>query len=427
MELCSSFRILFEPFSVGFSSPCFSLWTTLMTGWVLWHRYVTDLIVSSDATDQGAWCNFHRFFSRYKWSLDEVCRVIAKLVIDTLVPRGAVITLAVDDTLCRKRGLVLFGAGMHHDALLSSRGLKLFSWGRDWVVVCIVVSGLPWAPPIAFALPVGFRLYVNKQGLTKGKKKRRPKQAARKRQVTPAPAGVKTRLELAVELLTQVAAWFPERMFVVTGDSLYGGRSVVQHLPENMDLVSRATIKAALYEPAARHTGVGRPRKKGARLPSIDEWADDPRKPWTTLEIDQPELVAAVPSANVRVALEHRSYVRKPEAAPGLLRRGQLERTGGQADRSDGRSDLQPDGRLVPPDRTPTRSVPTSPLVPAEEMAVVRRYADDPATSELRGKTDTPQKQRGIAKTRHQPTSSASPADSEVTHSNLGFTTFIEL
>jgi hypothetical protein len=133
MELCSSFRILFEPFSVGFSSPCFSLWTTLMTGWVLWHRYVTDLIVSSDATDQGAWCNFHRFFSRYKWSLDEVCRVTAKLVIDTLVPRGAVITLAVDDTLCRKRGLGLFGAGMHHDAqidLVVSPMACLFGFGR---------------------------------------------------------------------------------------------------------------------------------------------------------------------------------------------------------------------------------------------------------------------------------------------------------
>lgn len=32
------------------------------------------------------------------------------------------------------------------------------SWGHDWVVATVVVQGLPWAPPIAFALPVGFRL-----------------------------------------------------------------------------------------------------------------------------------------------------------------------------------------------------------------------------------------------------------------------------
>jgi len=116
MELCSSFRALFEPFSASFSGPCFSLWTTLVTGWVLSHRhrYVTDLIVSSDATRDGAWCNFHRFFNRDKWSLDDVCRVTAKIVVATLVPPGAIITLAVDDTLCRRRGLGLFGAGMHH-------------------------------------------------------------------------------------------------------------------------------------------------------------------------------------------------------------------------------------------------------------------------------------------------------------------------
>ena len=296
MELCSSFRALFEPFSVCFSGPCFSLWTTLVTGWVLSHRhrFVTDLIVSSDATRDGAWCDFHRFFNRYKWSLDDVCRVTAKIVVATLVPPGAIITLAVDDTLCRKRGLGLFGAGMHHDALLSSRGFKLFSWGHDWVVVCIVVSGLSWAPPIAFALPVGFRLYVNKQGLTKGKKKRRAKKGSRKRKTIPAPAGHRTRPELAVELLTLVGEWFPERMFVVTGDSLYGGRSVVQHLPDNMDLISRATIKAALYAPAVTYAGVGRPKKKGERLPTIDAWADDSRKPWTILKIDQYGLHATL-------------------------------------------------------------------------------------------------------------------------------------
>ena len=87
---------------------------------------------------------------------------------------------------------------------------------------------------------------------------------------------------------TQIAAWFPERLFVVVGDSLYGGKSVVQHLPPNMHLISRATIKAALYEPAPPPNGrPGRRRKKGARLPSIETWADDASCPWTTLTIDQ--------------------------------------------------------------------------------------------------------------------------------------------
>jgi len=298
MELCSSFRVLFEQFHPVFTPNCFPLWTTLMTGWVLSHRhrYVSDLIVSSGATRERDWSAFYRFFNRYKWSLDAVCRQVARLVVGVLVPADAVILIAVDDTLCRKRGLGLFGAGMHHDPLISSKGLKLVSWGHDWVVLCVVVSGLPWAPPIAFALPVGFRLYVNRQGLTKGQKKdkRSSRKSSSKKKSSPMTAaqaraaGHKTRPELAVELISQFAAWFPERRIVVVGDSLYSGKSVVQHLPGNVDLIGRAVSNAALYAPAPKPTGKqGRPRKKGERLPSIDEWADDPRTPWTTLTINQ--------------------------------------------------------------------------------------------------------------------------------------------
>src|SRR5205814_693929 len=34
---------------------------------------------------------------------------------------------AVDDTLCRKRGLTVYGTGMHHDPLISSRAKPLVS------------------------------------------------------------------------------------------------------------------------------------------------------------------------------------------------------------------------------------------------------------------------------------------------------------
>jgi len=301
MQLCGSFRGLFESFAPVFSAPCFSLWTTLMTGWVLSHRhrFVSDLIVSSDATCGRDWSAFYRFFNRFKWSLDAVCRQLARLVVAALVPADAVITIAVDDTLCRKRGLGLFGAGMHHDPLLSSKKRKLVSWGHDWVVLCVVIHGLRWNPSGVLALPVGFRLYVNKQGLTKGRKKneggsrKSSKKSKKLSEMTPAEAraaGHKTRPELAVELISLFAGWFSERRIVVVGDSLYGGKSVVGHLPENVDLISRAVPNAALYKPAPKVSGKrgqGAPRKKGERLPSISEWTDDPRTPWTTLQVNQ--------------------------------------------------------------------------------------------------------------------------------------------
>jgi hypothetical protein len=78
-------------------------------------------------------------------------------------------TFVQDDTLCRRRGLILYGAGMHHDPLISSRAKPLVSWGHDWVVLCIVIVNPVWAPTKVFALPEAVRLYPNRQELTKGK------------------------------------------------------------------------------------------------------------------------------------------------------------------------------------------------------------------------------------------------------------------
>ena len=38
---------------------------------------------------------------------------------------GAVVMLAIDDTLARKRGLKIFGIGMHYDPLISTRKTAL--------------------------------------------------------------------------------------------------------------------------------------------------------------------------------------------------------------------------------------------------------------------------------------------------------------
>jgi hypothetical protein len=76
---------------------------------------------------------------------------------------------------------------------------------------------------------------------------------------------------------------------VVTADSAYGGRSVLQKLPPNVHLISHAHPKAALYAPAPLPSPhqKGRRRKKGARLPGMAEWAQDATRPWETLTFDQ--------------------------------------------------------------------------------------------------------------------------------------------
>jgi hypothetical protein len=286
MELTPSLLALLQDFSPVFTTPTFTTFVQIVTGWVFSqrHLFITEIIFSGGNVGDGHWCRFHRFFSDAAWDVDAFSLVLAKLVVSILAP-GATLLWAVDDTLCRRRGLTIHGTGMHHDPLISSRKKPLVSWGHDWVVLSILIVHPFWAPTKVFALPVAARLYRNRQGLTKGKKGRA---TAKKPKADP---NHRTRPQLAVELINLAASWFPDDDVIVTGDSAYGGKSVLLQLPENVHLISRVHPKAALYEPAptpAPNTKAkGRPRKKGARLPGMAEWAEDPKQPWTQLEFQQ--------------------------------------------------------------------------------------------------------------------------------------------
>jgi SRSO17 transposase len=291
MELTPSFVALLQHFSPVFTAPTHQTFAWIVTGWLLSHRhrYITEVIFSCGKVGVGHWCRFHRFFSHAAWDLDEFSMALAKLVVTILAP-GATLLWAVDDTLCRKRGLTLYGAGMHYDPLISSRAKSLVSWGHDWVVLCLIVVHPFWAPTKVFALPVAFRLYKNRQGLTKGKKavKKGRKPARKAPRPKPDPHH-RTRPELALELIHLAAGWFPNDELIVTGDSAYGGASILRHLPPKVHLISHVHPKGALYQAAPPKVAKtrGPARKKGDRLPGMAAWADDPKQPWTELKFDQ--------------------------------------------------------------------------------------------------------------------------------------------
>jgi hypothetical protein len=280
MQLTPSFVAILEGFACVFTVPTFQTFVLLASGWCLSHRhrFVTELIQSSGSVHNGHHSCYHRFFSHAAWSLDALSHVLACLLVRIFVPSG-LIELAVDDTLCRKRGLTVYGTGMHHDPLISSRALKLVSWGHDWVVLCLIVRNPFWAPTKVWCQPVLFRLYKNRQGRTKG----------RKGQKHPPDPNHRTRPELAVEMISLLAAWFPERQCLVTGDSAYGGKSVLRPLPANVDLISHVHPKGGLYAPPPprqpHQKGAG--RKKGVRLPGMAAWAADASQAWQTLVFDQ--------------------------------------------------------------------------------------------------------------------------------------------
>ena len=328
MELTQSFLDLLQHFTAVFTVPTFLTFVQICNGWVLSHRhrFITDVIFSGGNVGNGHWARFHRFFSDASWNLDTLNMFLTILVVKILCPCGTLL-FAVDDTLCRKRGLTIYGTGMHHDPLISSRAKPLVSWGHDWVVLCVLIVHPWWAPTKVFALPIAERLYKNLQGLTKGKKKKitspnSTTPSRRQAKKTKPPADHRTRLQLAVELISLAAAWFPQRDILVSGDSAYGGQSVLKHLPANVHLISHVHCKGVLYDPppaaddsTANTNGKKRPgphRKKGARRPGMTDWANDPQKPWTVLTFDQFGL-----HATLQVKVQQALYYKAGGGSPG--------------------------------------------------------------------------------------------------------------
>ncbi len=97
--------------------------------------------------------SYHRFFSRARWTTDEVGLTLAALSIQRLATQG-VIRLVVDDTLGRHTGKCIAATSMHRDPLLSTGRRPFFHWGHVWVVLAIEVTlfDKSWALPVLFRL-----------------------------------------------------------------------------------------------------------------------------------------------------------------------------------------------------------------------------------------------------------------------------------
>ena len=250
MALVPSFLELLQSLSMVMTAPSFVSFATLITGWVFARRRtVTGMILAANAVGTKHHSAFHRLFAAARWSLDELGLATFGLIIPWLGQDA--ILLGVDDTLARKRGRKVFGVGMHHDPLLSTRKVALTNWGHSWVILGVMVR-FPFRAEHCFCLPILFRLYLSRQTVEK--------RGGRYR----------TRPELAVEMLQRLCERHADRQFHAVADSAYGGQSVLNHLPRNCDLTSRLLLDARLYGAAPlRAPGRrGRPRKRGSRLPT---------------------------------------------------------------------------------------------------------------------------------------------------------------
>jgi hypothetical protein len=84
-------------------------------------------------------------------------------------------------------------------------------------------------------------------------------------------------------MLLQVKQWVPGREVVVAADSSFAALELLDSVRREVTVITRLRLDAALYEPAParRPRQNGRPRLKGARLPTLAAVLADEQTVWT--------------------------------------------------------------------------------------------------------------------------------------------------
>jgi hypothetical protein len=139
-----------------------------------------------------------------------------------------------------------------------------------------IVVQLPFRKDRYFCLPSLWRIYEKQ-----GKKKR---------------SAHRSKSQLAAELITQFARWFPARKIQVVGDCAYVGQHLLRDRAANVEVIGPLRWDAALSQPLP--AGTGGKRKKGQRLPTPAQMLADDRH-WPAQE-----LLVAFPKGKRRLRVK---------------------------------------------------------------------------------------------------------------------------
>jgi DDE superfamily endonuclease len=242
----ASLMPLLASFASLFSTPSFRTFCGLACGFLAQtgKRTVCGMLAGADLARAWPHDRAHRFFSRARWNPEELGLAVARLVVALLVPASEPVTVAIDDTLFKRRGKKVWAASWFHDG--SAPGPAKTGYGNNWVVAAIVVRLPAVGRPVA--IPVLAKLVIKNTSSA-------------------------SRLWLGRRMAGAIAAALPRRDIHVVADSAYAGGEL-KKLPPRVTWTTRLRKDAALYELPPERTGRrGRPKEKGDRLPSLAQLA----------------------------------------------------------------------------------------------------------------------------------------------------------
>ena len=256
-----------RPFATCFTAAIWRHVPVLVAGALLapGRRTVTAALRVTGLDRTASFAVYHRVLSTARWSARAVAHRLLLVLVATLVRDGPVV-VGIDDTIERRWGARIGARGIYRDPVRSSRGHFVKASGLRWLCL-MVMAPMPWGGvrglPFLTVLAPSER-YAHARGQRHKKLTDRARQA-----------------------LLQTARWLPGRRVVAVADSSFSVIELLRVVGRCLCMVTRLRLDAGLYEPApARKPGTkGRPRVKGARLPSLAERIGDPTTPWRRVTI----------------------------------------------------------------------------------------------------------------------------------------------
>ncbi len=272
LTLPKKYDTLISAFAPIFSQRIWPQVQVLIIGAILapGKRTVTSALQIMGMSDEVHFQNYHRVLNRTVWSSLAVGRLLFGLLVSAFASAGTIV-IAIDDTIERRRGAKIKAKGIYRDPVRSSHGHFVKASGLRWLSLMLLVP-VPWAKRV-WALPF-LTVLAPSERYYKGKVRAHKKLT-----------------DWARQALLQVRRWLPKRRLVVVADSSFAVLELLermQRLKSPICMVTRFRLDAALYAPAPeRKPGQnGRPRKKGARLPTLEQVLQDQKMVWQPVTIE---------------------------------------------------------------------------------------------------------------------------------------------
>ena len=232
-------------------------------------RTVSSLLRVMGLSAISNFARYHHVLSRAVWSPLRGSQILLGLLVKHLARGELPLVFGIDETIERRWGRKIAARGIYRDAVRSSQSHFVKASGLRWISL-MWLAAIPWAQRI-WALPVLTAL------------------APSKRYYERSARGPKKLTDWARQVIFQLRRWLPDQEIVVVGDNTYAVLDLLhacQSLRNPVTIIARLRMDAALYEPAPPPSGKkGRPRKKGKRLPTLQQCLEDSSTVWQVFKL----------------------------------------------------------------------------------------------------------------------------------------------